>query len=372
MTDNGAGSGKDFGRHFRMEDGSLLIAAAVKSEGPLITGLAGEGDVVFYLARDLSTAAAVLKPAGVALPVEAAEKAAGLIATGFKKRSLKFDSVEDKTYKISFGTFPGPPSIVISASPAPEGYYSRRSLQPEKRKKAVKKMVEEISARICGGETQEALKLADEIKDLPADYRQRAVEGIVKKFAGTVRQVEKDGRFGIPLLLSGHRSLVAVLERLQPGGEGAAGPVSGEALIASVEGDSGETKGIIMDLLQAAGYSAADGGSNAGAEEILEKVKSQKPSLLFLCGLMPASFSPGMDPLQQLKDCRASVKKLMRLLERENMRGGLEVLLCGLAFNRKFSVAVSADGVYRSLNALLRGLFERRTEKGGKDAGRGS
>ncbi len=353
-------SGLDFGNNFHMEDGSLLVVTAKKTEAERLAASASAGDVVFYLARDIDAALALLKPAGGEVPVGIVEKASGLIASSLRKRGLRYDSIEEKHFRLCFGIFPADPLITMSACPVDPVYYARRSLNPAKKKKAVKQMVDEIIGHIGKAEKSEALRLVEEIKLLPPDYRRRAVAGIVKKFSGRVKQIEKDAKFSIPLLLSWHKSLAAVIEKLQPDDAGKLSvTVPGKAIVASVEEDYSGMKEVIADLLLAAGYAVSDAGANASAEEIAGKVKKEKPAVLILCGAMPEAFTAGADPMYQLKTCRASVRRLMQLLDEQNLRAGLDVMLAGLAFNRKFAREVSADFVYRGLNSLLAGLFER-------------
>ncbi len=343
-----------------MEDGSLLVITAKKTEAERLAASACAGDVVFYLSRDMDAALALLKPAGGEVPVGIVEKACGLIASSLRKRGLGYDSVEEKNFRLCFGIFPADPLILMSARPADPVYCARRSLNPAKKKKAIKQMVDEIIQHIGKTEKSEALRLADEIKLLPPDYRRRAAAGVIKKFADKVKRIEKDAKFSIPLLLSWHESLAAVIEKLQPDDAGKLSvTVPGKAVVASVEEDYGGMKVVISDLLLAVGYAVSDAGANASAEEIAGKVKKEKPGVLILCGAMPEAFPAGADPMYQLKTCRAFVRRLMQLLDEQNLRWGLEVMLAGLAFNRKFAREVSADFVYRSLNSLLAGLFER-------------
>lgn len=343
---------------FQMEDRSLLTVASLKREGEMLQRRARDGDIVIFLARDTGNMVALLQPAGRDIRFGIIENAVTLTAACLRRKRRQFDHKQNGVFLFSVTPVPAPLGITIIAGPASSEYFRRRSQHPTTKKKSARTLTTAISARIKEGHTERALELADEVLLLPPELQHEVASGIVRRFARTAREIEKEGTFLLPRLLAGHRTLVAVLEKIHPRRDVRRALISsGRAMVASVKGDQGEARDVIMDLFAAIGHEVIDGGANAEPAEIVERVASLEPRLLVVCALLTTSSRDGRDHLGHVKTCRKSVEELMRLLEKNDLRSGMEVIFLGFIFNKKFVLSVGGGKFYRSLNSLLLGLF---------------
>jgi 5-methyltetrahydrofolate--homocysteine methyltransferase len=124
------------------------------------------------------------------------------------------------------------------------------------------------------------------------------------------------GEYFVSELILAGEMMNAGSEKIKPFLKGAAsaGPVKGRVLIATVEGDIHDIgKNIAGTIMELAGYEVKNLGEDVKTADIVSEVKSWKPKLLGLSGLLTLAYDPMKAVVDQLKEAglRDSVKVLL-------------------------------------------------------------
>jgi 5-methyltetrahydrofolate--homocysteine methyltransferase len=285
---------------------------------------------------------------------ETVKKAARLAAFHLQHRRLVFDNKQERSFDLSFRILPSSLRVSLSVKPASKGEVKKHSLRPSAKRGAVQAMIEEINALIENGNMQDALGRAKEVHSLPTEYRVMIARGILEKFARLGREIGEEERFFIPRLLAAHRAFSCVLNDLKPYVEpGTLPSPRGTVALASIQGDSGQGKDIVADILSVTGHRVTDLGANMEPEEIVRSLVKRVPEVLTITALVPINLRLASDTLSRTRTCRRAVRELMARLAQEGMRDRLEILLVGFAFNRKFGREMGIDAVCRTLRSLF-------------------
>ena len=104
----------------------------------------------------------------------------------------------------------------------------------------------------------------------------------------------------------------------------------GKIVIGTVQGDVHDIgKNIVKTLLTASGFSVEDLGVDVKPEKFIEAVKQPEIKILALSALLTIAID--------------SVKDIIRLLERENLRRKVRVIIGGSAFTEEIAYKLGVD-----------------------------
>jgi corrinoid protein of di/trimethylamine methyltransferase len=198
-----------------------------------------------------------------------------------------------------------------------------------------RELLREISDEIVGydaGKLVESVRRAMERGIQPNDIVLAMSSGMQ-----VVGQRYEDKEYYLPDLLMAAEAMNSAMEVLGPTIATAGAASTGRVLVGTVEGDIHDIgKKIAVIFLKSAGFEVHDLGTDVPVERFVEEVKSLKPDILGMSGLMSTSL-PVME-------------KVIELLKREGLRDGLKVMLGGSPVTDDFGRRVEADGV--SIEAL--------------------
>jgi 5-methyltetrahydrofolate--homocysteine methyltransferase len=124
------------------------------------------------------------------------------------------------------------------------------------------------------------------------------------------------GEYFVSELILAGEMMTAGSDKIKPFLKGGteAGPAKGRVLIATVEGDIHDIgKNIAGTIMELAGYEVKNLGEDVKTSLIIEEVKSFKPKLLGLSGLLTLAYDPMKAVVDQLKEAglRDQVKVLL-------------------------------------------------------------
>lgn len=106
---------------------------------------------------------------------------------------------------------------------------------------------------------------------------------------------------------------------------------AGTVIIGTVKGDLHDVgKNIVIMLLETAGFEVIDLGIDISDEKFAQAVREKKPDVLGMSAMLTTT----------MMEC----KKVINLLERENLRQGVKVMVGGAPLNQKFATECGADG----------------------------
>lgn len=104
----------------------------------------------------------------------------------------------------------------------------------------------------------------------------------------------------------------------------------GKIVIGTVQGDIHDIgKNIVKTILTASGFSVEDLGVDVKPEKFIEAVKQPEIKILALSALLTLAID--------------SVKDIIRLLERENLRRKVRIIIGGSAFTEKIAYKLGVD-----------------------------
>jgi|GEM_PF-5122933 len=356
------------GDHFEMEDGSYLVVPRKGSEAEQLRRSTADGDVAFTLSRRPDQLVGLMRPAlDGRIDEEVIRDAASIVACCLRKRKLVFDDKQEKCFHISFCIVPASFHVSMSTKPATKRYAQKRSLRPSAKRGIARTLSDELNADIQDGRLKDALEKAKEVHSLQHAYRELVAKSVLEAFLELGKDVSEDERFYIPRLLVAHKCYRAVLDELSPYLCPESLPAPGKKVAAaSIRGDYGEGRDIVRQVLFATGHQVVDLGANEEPAAIAKRVEKSVPDMLVITALVPISIRLATDLFTRMKTCRRAVKELIELLKEEGMGDGVEVILVGYAFNKRFARSAGVRTVCRDLWSLFLEFHKRAAEKGGE------
>lgn len=194
-------------------------------------------------------------------------------------------------------------------------------------------LFEAMRNSILDGDEELAAELAESVLAENLDLNEAMNEGFLKgiREAGDLYQA---GEYFLPELVCAADAMKAALEILTPAlkkSSGGAGISKGRVVIATVEGDVHDIgKKIVAAMLTAAGYDVYDMGVDVPADRILQAVSERKPDVLGLSALLSTTMQ--------------EQKNVISLLEKEELRDQVKVIVGGAPVSSRWAELIHADG----------------------------
>ncbi|MDK2854956.1 MAG: dimethylamine corrinoid protein [Bacillota bacterium] len=182
-------------------------------------------------------------------------------------------------------------------------------------------------------------------------------EGLVAGMNQAGKLFEENEYF-VPELLLCSDAMYAGLSVVTPHIEREENLYLGSVVIGVVEGDTHDIgKNLVKVMLEASGFSVHDLGRNVPAKAFVEKVREVNADLLCLSTLMTTTMG--------------EMKKVIDLLEKENLRGRVKVLVGGAPISPSFASSIGADGYGENAARAVRvakemlGITQAKASQGG-------
>jgi corrinoid protein of di/trimethylamine methyltransferase len=186
---------------------------------------------------------------------------------------------------------------------------------------------------ILDGDEELAAELAQSSLNNNLDLAKVMNEGFLKGIQ-EVGELYQAGEYFLPELVCSADAMKAALEILAPelkNTSGFDGITKGRVVIATVEGDVHDIgKKIVTAMLTAAGYDVFDLGIDVPAEQIVRAVTEQKPDILGLSAMLTTTMQ--------------EQKNVIELLEKENLRDQVKVIIGGAPVSGRWAEMIHADG----------------------------
>ena len=194
-------------------------------------------------------------------------------------------------------------------------------------------LFEAMRNSILDGDEELAAKLAVSALNEKLDLTKVMNEGFLKGIQ-EVGELYQAGEYFLPELVCAADAMKAALEILTPAlkkASGSAGITKGQVVIATVEGDVHDIgKKIVAAMLTAAGYDVYDMGIDVPSDKIIEAVGERKPEVLGLSALLTTTMQ--------------EQKNIIALLEKENLRDHVKVIIGGAPVSSRWAELIHADG----------------------------
>lgn len=186
---------------------------------------------------------------------------------------------------------------------------------------------------ILEGDEELAAELAESSLNNNMDLAKVMNEGFLKGIQ-EVGELYQAGEYFLPELVCSADAMKAALEILAPAlknSSGFDGITKGRVVIATVEGDVHDIgKKIVTAMLTAAGYDVFDLGVDVPAEQIIRAVAEQKLDILGLSAMLTTTMQ--------------EQKNVIELLEKENLRDHVKVIIGGAPVSGRWAEMIHADG----------------------------
>jgi len=156
------------------------------------------------------------------------------------------------------------------------------------------------------------------------------MEGLSKGME-VVGQLYETGQYFLSDLVMAGETMKAAMEVLEPYLKTSTKDRSiGVVVIGTVEGDLHDIgKNIVATLLKSAGFTVIDLGVDVPAETFVTAVREKKPDILAMSSLVTTTMP--------------SMKKTIRLLEKEGLRDSIKIIVGGAPVSNEFAMEIGAD-----------------------------
>jgi 5-methyltetrahydrofolate--homocysteine methyltransferase len=135
----------------------------------------------------------------------------------------------------------------------------------------------------------------------------------------------------IPDMLASAEAVGAAMDILRPHLARSGVAAKGKVILASVKGDLHDIgKNIVAILLQGAGYTVKDLGTDVETQAIVDAVREEKPQFVGLSALLTSTM--------------ARMKDTTEALEESGLRDSVKVIVGGAPTTEEFARSIGADG----------------------------
>jgi len=198
----------------------------------------------------------------------------------------------------------------------------------------------DLAEGVVSMDTDLAVKASREAVEEKIDAYLAINEGLVKGMNEAGRLYEEEEYF-VPELLLASDALYAGLEILTPHIVRTKEGEKSKIILGVVQGDTHDIgKNLVKIMLEVGGFEVIDLGRDVPAEAFIDKAKEVNAGMIGLSTLMTTTM-PVM-------------KKVVELLEQENLKDKIRVLVGGGPVSPAFAKSIGADGYAENANNAVR------------------
>jgi 5-methyltetrahydrofolate--homocysteine methyltransferase len=164
-------------------------------------------------------------------------------------------------------------------------------------------------------------------------------EGMIAAM-GEVGHLFECGEYFVPEMLVSARAMQKGMAYLKPFLAKSGLKSMGKVVIGSVKGDLHDIgKNLVSVMLEGAGFSIVDLGTDVTAQKFAEAVKTEKPDILALSALLTTTM--------------LNFTNVIQALENSGVRQDVKVLVGGAPVNTEYAKQVGADGFARDASQAV-------------------
>ena len=190
--------------------------------------------------------------------------------------------------------------------------------------------IKEISQTVVEGRHQDIEAMVQAAVDKGADLKRIIDEALIGAMDIVGKQFT-DGVIYVPEMLVAAMAMKKGLAIIKPFLKGVQAEARGRILVGTVKGDNHDIgKGLVIMMLEGAGYDVVDLGVDVSPKRIVSKVAELKPRVLGLSSLLTTTM-----PEMQI---------VIQALTEKGLRHKVRIMVGGAPVDAKFARAIGADG----------------------------
>jgi len=191
-------------------------------------------------------------------------------------------------------------------------------------------VIQQIHDNIVAGKTTVVLEKIQEALDANVSVEKIVNEGMIAAMS-EVGHLFECGEYFVPEMLVSARAMQKGMAYLKPFLAKAGLKSIGKVVIGSVKGDLHDIgKNLVSVMLEGAGFTIVDLGTDVSAEKFAEAVKVENPDVLALSALLTTTMP--------------NFKNILQALENVNVRQNVKVLVGGAPVTTEYAREIGADG----------------------------
>lgn len=193
-------------------------------------------------------------------------------------------------------------------------------------------VLEKMKEAVLDGDEDEAIELAQKVLEENLNPIKSMDEGFLKGIQEAGALFE-EGEYFLPDLVCSADAMKAAFEILSPELEKLSGSneSAGKVVIATVQGDIHDIgKTIVAAMLTANGFDVIDLGADVKNEKVIETLKENDADIVALSALLTTTME--------------EQKSIIQILEAEDMRSKVKVMVGGAPVNKEWADKINADG----------------------------
>ncbi len=141
----------------------------------------------------------------------------------------------------------------------------------------------------------------------------------------------KEGELFVPEMMRSAQAMKGGVELVKPLIAAENIPTAGKVVIGTVKGDLHDIgKNLVIMMLESSGFNVVDLGVDVPVDKFVQAVKDHSPQVVGMSALLTTTM-PVM-------------KSVIDALEKENLRGGVKVLIGGAPVSPEYAGEIGADG----------------------------
>jgi 5-methyltetrahydrofolate--homocysteine methyltransferase len=189
--------------------------------------------------------------------------------------------------------------------------------------------LDDLKKSVIDGDANQAKALVQQALNANVPAEQILNEGLIAAMAEVGRLFEC-GEYYVPEMLVAARAMKGGLELLRPGLAAANVQAVGKVVIGTVQGDLHDIgKNLVAIMLEGAGFSVIDLGTDVSPQKFVDAVREHKPDLVGFSALLTTTMG-------RMKDNIAA-------LQQAGLRDSVKVMIGGAPVTDKYATDIGAD-----------------------------
>lgn len=187
-----------------------------------------------------------------------------------------------------------------------------------------------ISNSLISGNDKEVFKFTTEAINLGLPTEEILDKGLIAGM-NVIGDRFRDHEIFLPDVLMSAKSMYAGMDLLKPLLIKENIPVKGKIVMGTIQGDLHDIgKNLVVIMLKGAGYEVIDLGNDVPVRKFVDVARSENASVIGMSALLTTTMK--------------SMKDVVQLLEKENLKGKIKTVVGGAPSSKEFADNIGADG----------------------------
>lgn len=141
----------------------------------------------------------------------------------------------------------------------------------------------------------------------------------------------KEGEMFVPEMMMAAQAMKGGVELVKPQMGGSDMPTAGKVVIGTVKGDLHDIgKNLVIMMMESSGFNVVDLGVDVSVEKFIQAVKDHNPQVVGMSALLTTTM-----PI---------MKEVIKVLNQENLRNAVKVVIGGAPVSKEYADEIGADG----------------------------